>query len=458
MVAETTMSRAPTPIRPVPHDEEAERAALGIAMVTQPAAALIVETLTSADFYTPAHAALFDVLAELHAEGMWLEPGFVAIRATANNVLDRIGGREHLFQIYVDAPPSSTAQQYVDWLRQLARRRMQVALAGEIATAARDGNDPATTIAALRDTISTLDEHDNHARNVTQFLAVDDEPYDWLVPLLFERGDRTIVTGPEGAGKSTLCRQIAVQAAAGIDPFTLVHLERPLRVLIADFENSASQLRRWLRPLVNAAGDHLDPDRLHIVSRPEGLDLLRRTDRSWLEQQLRDTDPDLMVIGPLYKMAADDIAEEKHARPVALTLDELRTEHGCALLMEAHTGHAQDGGKRRPERPIGSSLWMRWPEFGLHLNEQGQLRHWRGARDERAWPSALKRGGEWPWTVENNPRAVTFAAMLDVLHDAGGPLSMRDLADRVGCGQTTVRRAIDANKAQWQDALDGLEP
>ena len=42
---------------------------------------------------------------------------------------------------------------------------------------------------------------------------------------------------------------------------------------------------------------------------------------------------------------------------------------------------------------------MRWPEFGIHISDAGQLTHWRGQRDQRAWPRTLIRGGRWPWTA-----------------------------------------------------------
>ncbi len=53
---------------------------------------------------------------------------------------------------------------------------------------------------------------------------------------------------------------------------------------------------------------------------------------------------------------------------------------------------------------------MRWPEFGYGLRpvedersaEQDRARRvipWRGARDERQWPTFLRQGadGGWPW-------------------------------------------------------------
>jgi len=50
-------------------------------------------------------------------------------------------------------------------------------------------------------------------------------------------------------------------------------------------------------------------------------------------------------------------------------------------------------------------LFMRWPEFGYGLRPDAdddhllQLVSWRGARDERAWPTHLRQGGsdEWPF-------------------------------------------------------------
>ena len=91
----------------------------------------------------------------------------------------------------------------------------------------------------------------------------------------------------------------------------------------------------------------------------------------------------------------------------------MRTAVDCALVTEAHAGHGEQGLKRSV-RPAGSSLLLRWPEFGLGLHPAGEdpadLREdgrpmtvkvtaWRGGRDDRKWPTYLTMGGpnEWPW-------------------------------------------------------------
>lgn len=285
--------------------------------------------------------------------------------------------------------------------------------------------------------------------DIDTFLGGDEPDYEWIIPGLLERGDRVILTGPEGGGKSTLLRQIAVQSAAGIHPFTLDGID-PIRVMYVDLENSRKQVRRQLRPL-RVAAKGMDPLNMVIRVMAEGLDLLDKGDQALIEERIRINAPDLLVIGPLYKLVGGDPTEEKPAKAASALLDRLRTTYGFALMMEAHSPHAT-GGSMRPERPYGASLWLRWPEFGLYLSEDGHLRHWRGDREEREWPAMMSRGGDWMWTAVTDVRAVTFARMMDAVRAACEPLSVREVAAAVGCSKSQVHRAIEANRATW-DAL-----
>lgn len=225
-------------------------------------------------------------------------------------------------------------------------------------------------------------------------LDSDEEPYDWLVPGLIEARDRIMLTGLEGGGKSTLARQLAAQIAHGLHPFGDEPFE-PVPALVVDCENSERQVRRKSAILRKQAGVPLN-----FVFRPDGVDLSIVQHVAWLEDKIKQARPRLLVIGPVYKMAGGDPKDEQTAKSVATTLDHLRVEHNLALVMEAHTPYADGSRSKRPERPYGASLWSRWPEFGLYLAPDGELRHWRGQRDEREWPTKLKRGETWPWEVE----------------------------------------------------------
>jgi hypothetical protein len=115
--------------------------------------------------------------------------------------------------------------------------------------------------------------------------------------------------------------------------------------------------------------------------------------------------PDVLIIGPVYRLHAGNPNDEELARKVSVVIDEARATAGCTVLMEAHAPHGNNIGPRSL-RPLGSSLWMRWPEFGFGLrpvedeksaqNVEGargrRVVPWRGSRDERDWP-ALRQAG-----------------------------------------------------------------
>jgi hypothetical protein len=227
-------------------------------------------------------------------------------------------------------------------------------------------------------------------------------------------------------------------------------------VLLVDLENSERQLRREFRKILRA----VDPDRIDrlaksffVESHAEGLvlDLQndRDGDRAWLEEVVGVVRPDLLLIGPLYKMLDGDPNDEIPGRNLAKWLDRLRGRYNLTLLLEAHGTHKEP-------RPSGWSGWRRWPEFGFALHEDGRLEHWRGQREERSWPDRLVRGGshEWLWkpgsgtTTEapHDPHEdLIIQCKVDVirhLHKAGQPLTGNELVELIGRRRSSVLAAI----------------
>lgn len=250
---------------------------------------------------------------------------------------------------------------------------------------------------------------------------------DWLVPELLESTDRLILTGLEGTGKSMLLAQFACTIGAGLHPFTGDPLDqsRTYTALVVDCENSLRQIQRRYRTItaqVDAlrAYHHLPPADwttcVRVITRPEGVAITDAREHAWLDHRLDTVQPDLVVIGPLYKMSKLDYRDEQAAKEVCDVLDGLRVRHQFALITEAHTGHAQDGAGKRSTRPLGSSLFLRWPEFGLGLapaegyeNEEHpsmvNVARWRGSREERNWPFQLMHGDILPWVPSDYYRA-----------------------------------------------------
>jgi hypothetical protein len=278
-------------------------------------------------------------------------------------------------------------------------------------TGANDADPLEIANMAKQQAQAIIDAHEADAdvetMTLDEFLAIEEAPYDWVIPDLLERADRLILTGGEGLGKSTLFRQLAVMTAAGLHPFTGKPVPQQ-RVLYVDCENGPSHMRRKLRPLAAQAklrGQGAGQT-LFVEGRPEGLDLTTQAGQQWLVARVAALQPAALFTGSLYKLFEGDPNKEEPARAVSAVLDRCRAVANCAVVIEAHSGHSSNASGERNVRPIGASLWLRWPEFGYGLRPTKDFDKdtrvvdfvpWRGDRDERNWPRRLKAGSVWPW-------------------------------------------------------------
>jgi 5S rRNA maturation endonuclease (ribonuclease M5) len=240
----------------------------------------------------------------------------------------------------------------------------------------------------------------------------DDDSYDWVIPGLLERNERVIVVAAEGVGKTMLARQVAICVGMGIHPFTYQPI-KPQVTLSIDLENPERIIRRTSRSIYAAAqavSKNQNPQ-AHLLIKPQGFDLLRMEDRAVLEEMLEKTRPAILMMGPLYKSFIDPggRTSEAVAIEVARYLDTIRDVYQCAMWLEHHAPLGTSM-TTRDLRPFGSAVWSRWPEFGVSLQPDPtgmpfhyDVRHFRGARDERQWPVRIKRGKRFPFEVVDWP-------------------------------------------------------
>lgn len=420
MTAQPQDRDAPVSDRVPPHDVTAEQCALGGMLLSKAAIDDVLDVASAADFYRPAHQAIFATILALREAGEPTDVVTVAAELMASGQISRIGGAPYLHTLIASVPTAANAGYYARIVsdRALLRRLTEVGARVAQMGYSPGGETARDVVGAAVEQILALRDHglardDVGTLTAGEFLAVDDV-YDWLVPGLLEKTDRLMLTGPEGGGKSMLIRQIAVCVASGLHPFRIEPID-PHLVLVVDCENGPALVRRRLRHLVQCAGGYgvsSDDMLLWIETRPEGLDLLRAEDARWLLKRVEQIRPSLLCIGPVYKLHSANPNEEEPARKVAKVLDQVRAM-GCALVIETHAGHGSGMLAHRPVRPAGASLWLRWPEFGYGLRladddlaaqeRRMDLVAWRGPRDEREWPKQLVAGEPWPWVAAPEP-------------------------------------------------------
>lgn len=389
------------------YDETAEKAILGVAVLDPRATSLL-----DADAFDHwAHRELWQAIGDAHAHNLKPEPATLIPRIDPK----RVAPIMQLLTEVVGVGIPGNVDAYATTITDRAERRRVASVLDGIRQRLDNPDVPAADTLAWAESklvgnSTALDRAAETVMTLEEFVAQPLPELEWVIPELLATGERLVLTGVEGFGKSICMRQIGVATAAGLDPFTLAATP-PKKVLLVDCENPR-------RIMVDKLGDLLavvrqrraaTNQRMWIERYPQGLDLADPKDRLKLHHLCQMIRPDLLLIGPAYKLyvGGSNAREEDLARQVTSVLDGLREEFGFALILEHHSPHGSSG-ETRSVRPIGSSLWLRWPEFGMGLRPQegtkppdrkADLIPWRGARDERPWPKQLEAGGpgELPW-------------------------------------------------------------
>lgn len=360
--------------------------------------------------------AIWQAIGDLHEQGLVADAAAVRTRCRTRGV-DLDAGQ--LVALQAEAT-GRTWRTHAARVLELATRRRLIGEAEALAQAARDlRTDPADALDSHLAAVSgcALRQSDVPA-DVMTLDAVsreDTKAAPWVVPGLMRQGHRAIIVGDEGAGKTWLSAQVAYAVSQGLHPFTMSGGQpeaiEPQAVLVLDCENPRDAVVtrfRAMRVVAERWSSCYDPTRAFLHHRPGGIDLRRRSDFAELVALLREVQPALVVVGPLYKTYRKKDREdaEDTVLSVQAVLDDLRTQHNFALLMEAHAPHGSSG--QRDRRPFGSSAWLRWPEFGIGLEPKDdrsltlELTRWRGDRAKANWPWQVHRGVTscpWPWAA-----------------------------------------------------------
>jgi hypothetical protein len=418
-----------------PTDIGAEMALLGAALIAPDVAGPALLTIAADDWHLPRHELIARTIAERLVRGEPVDPQLVlrAVMGLHDAGMD-IGPYLHTLMdraiVAAHAPVYAERIRAVAGARHLTNTCINAVQKIDEVTRHGDDLDLSTYAAGLITQIGDIADRSAavdaiQVPTVLDLLATD-ETYDWVVPWLLERGERLFLTGSEGGGKSVLITQMIACFVAGLHPFTRTPIP-PTRGFVVDCENPARLARRRYRDIVDQLDSLVsslglaatDWTNLHVEFRPDGLNLLDGRDVAWLESHVAATAPDVLVLGPLYKLHQTNINDEQAARQVTAVIDGIRHRHGCALITEAHAGNSEDANGRRNMRPRGSSLFRAWPEFGYGLIRSPDAADdttghpnivdmiaWRGGREERDWPDELHHGTTLPWVPDLSYRPV----------------------------------------------------
>lgn len=400
------------------HDEDAEKAVLGnlISGYGDPARSfrIVAAIVTRDDWWVPAHEKIWRALEILHGKSVPVDVVVVERVLRQAGVSGQVGGAPYLADLVNRGCPGPSLPFHAEAISAAAVLR-RLAAAGQriMQRAEADDADPATLASWAAEELSTARDQAAGSQLLTRgfndwFAATPDTPPP-LVPGMLYEGDRLVLTGNGGLGKSTLLAQFALCSAAGLpplhwqtaDPFT------PVKVSIYDYENPDHKRKTRYWPIIKGLENlGLEPRaNLTIGGTGNPFDVLNPQNAMNLLRTVERDQPQLVYIGPVYKLHNDDPDKEVVVKKITNVLDGIR-EMGAALITEAHPNKGAKAGG--PLSPSGAALWEWWPEFGMGLRadpdtdehvRRCKLERWRLDRDVNAWPLFVQASGDpaLPW-------------------------------------------------------------
>ena len=380
--------------------EQLQLAALYHASTTQENAETVFSIVDVADFEPGYQQAIAESITTLMAQGV------VDQMAVANQASKKDPSLYKWFLLNVKEEFYSTPTYCANAVRQESnRRRLQATLQRGI-QALESSRPVEEVMSSLSEALAVDEAHLTSGLGTVGFMDIFEAPDDlrpWIVPDMLRTNERMIVTGPEGGGKSVLVAQMCLGAAMGVNT---LHPElkehEPMRVLMLDVENDRLQVRNNMRKVYPYLKQMRDVDPLIEWVDIRDVDLSNPVEQQKVIKLAKETQPDLMYMGSLYRLAPEGDKVDTAFTSVSRTVDRIRSETGSSVLLEAHAGHGM-ANDRNGMRPYGSSMWMRWPEFGFGMVKHRAsgnmlLKNWRGHRsDDRVWPVGLRRGNVLPW-------------------------------------------------------------
>ncbi len=381
--------------------EQLQLSSLYHASMSNSSAERVFSIVDVADFQEGKQQKLAEIIVKLLAEN---KVDQMAVATESTKVNAEFGA---WFYTYVKEELYGTATYCANAVRDAAnRRRLEKSLNKALNMSVDMKRDVDEIMSTLITDLGTTQAHMTSGLSVVGFDDVfnaEDDLRPWIMPNMLRTNERMIITGPEGGGKSVLVAQMCLGAAMGVNTMSAgFDRHEPLRVLMLDVENDRLQVRNNMRkvyPVLKEMND-VQPNIEWVDI--QHIDLADPVEQQKVIKLAKERQPQLMYMGSLYRLAPEGEKVDAAFTNISRTVDRIRAETGASVLLEAHAGHGLSN-DRNGMRPYGSSMWMRWPEFGFGMvrhNQSGniQLKNWRGHRsDDRNWPAGLRRGSVLPW-------------------------------------------------------------
>lgn len=370
----------PIPEREFPNSVESERGVLGCIMLDSSCLDTIIEKLDSSEaFYDLRHRAIFDVMLELHSQGVAIDLILLQQKLSDKLMLEGVGGLVYLSSLPDATPSAANLGHYLDIVAEKHTLRRAITTCTEIASKAYsfDG-DVDTLVGELTKDILALGQSSRQESSFWSATQLVPLSIDWAerclenqgklsgIPTGFvdydtltdglQDGDLTIIGARPSMGKSAILMNIADYIAVNIGlPVLVFSLEMSAQSVMNRMACSRARvsMTRVRRGQMNAgefeslgaAFAQLKKAPLHI-DESRGLTISKLSAKARRYQQQFGIKVILIDYLQLIKAKAD--TSEKEIEAVANGLQTLTRELKIPGVAAAQLNRESERGERKP--------------------------------------------------------------------------------------------------------------
>ena len=250
-----------------PQSIEAERSVIGALLISSDSWDGVAEVVAAADFYRPAHRAIFRQIALLVDRGEPVDVVTVSDRLLATGELDAAGGHTYLAELAEQTPTASNVRAYAkavrerSVLRQLINAAQDIASAGfnpegrsseelvdeaerlimQISESGQKAGGPQGMEGLLKGAIDRIEELYNTGGDITGLTT-------WFIDLDrmtsgLQPSDLVIVAGRPSMGKTSFAMNLVENAALASDrPLMVFSMEMPAEQLVIRMLSSLGRI------------------------------------------------------------------------------------------------------------------------------------------------------------------------------------------------------------------------
>lgn len=341
------MAKDRQPLRPLPHNPDAERSILGAILINNAAIEKASAQISTADFFLPQHRVIFQQMVEMFAANIPIDLVTIVDRLENNNRLTKAGGSAYIASLATGIPRVSSVDEYSSIVKGNSVRRQTIVLADQMQDRAWEGEEtPSALISTMQQKLASIKSSGQQivggngklTYSVDEFLEEQFPPPEHLIEWIFSKSGSALIVAKPHHLKSWWAIAVGLLATVPGTLLAKLNTPQPMRTLLISVEDFPGQTQQRMNMLLQRdAFRNIDKTAFRIMPRPiGGIDIM---DENWYQRivkEIVDHNAHIVIFDVLRRIFRGDINSPKESSAFCEQMERIRDATGAATAIVHH--------------------------------------------------------------------------------------------------------------------------